>query len=223
MSEAGQTSNAQAVAIRNVEEGFTWQGLLKPKSFFVDEVATEVHILGALAGNELVGTIVYDVMKTYEDRAEVELYILDAHVKPKWQRQGVFTGLFNAMTQCHQAAGSRATLPTPTLRGWPRNSTGPLFCEAAHHKRPGDFGAKLQAAAAVLGRKLPGTSGIFLVLRCLPGAIDQTAERGVKPDALYHYYYLKASALDACRINIARTSPALLHAGLTRMKDLLIL
>ena len=101
MSDAGQTSNAQAVAIRNVEEGFTWQGLLKPKSFFVDEVATEVHILGALAGKELVGTIVYDVMKAYEDRAEVELYILDAHVKPKWQRQGVFTGLFNAMTQRH--------------------------------------------------------------------------------------------------------------------------
>jgi hypothetical protein len=94
-----------------------------------------------------------------------------------------------------------------------------LFCEAAHHKRPGDFAPKLRAAAAVLGRKLPGTSGIFLVLCCLPGAINQAAERGVKPDALYHYYYLKASAPDACRLNIARTSPALLHAGLIRIKD----
>ena len=86
--------------IRPVDEGFTWEGFLKLKTHFVDpDVATEIHILGAFAGDELTGTITYDLVKIYDDRPDKELYILDAFVLPKWRRQRVFTRIFHAMAK----------------------------------------------------------------------------------------------------------------------------
>lgn len=88
--------------VYELSEGLTWDGLLKLKAHFIDpEVATEIHILGAFAGDQLVGTITYDRMKVYENRPDKELYILDAHILSKWRRKRVFTGLFYAMTQRH--------------------------------------------------------------------------------------------------------------------------
>ena len=91
------------IHIRPVDEGFTYDGILKLRTHFVDpEVATEIHILGAFSGDELIGTIVYDWMKVYDDRPDKELYVLDAYVLPKWCCRRVFTRLFHAMTQHHQ-------------------------------------------------------------------------------------------------------------------------
>jgi hypothetical protein len=92
------------IHIRPVDEGFTYDGILKLRTHFVDpEVATEIHILGAFSGDDLNGTIVYDWMKVYDDRPDKELYVLDAYVLPNWRRRRVFTRLFHAMTQHHQA------------------------------------------------------------------------------------------------------------------------
>ena len=100
---SGRWRVSNMIHIRPVDEGFTYDGILKLRTHFVDpEVATEIHILGAFSGDELIGTIVYDWMKVYDDRPDKELYVLDAYLLPSWRRRRVFTRLFHAMTQHHQ-------------------------------------------------------------------------------------------------------------------------
>ena len=115
------------IHIRPVDEGFTYDGILKLRTHFIDpEVAAEIHILGAFSGDELIGTIVYDWMKVYDGRPDKELYVLDAYVLPKWCCRRVFTRLFHAMTQHHQGCRVGGHFVEPISKGWQTDITKPL-------------------------------------------------------------------------------------------------